>query len=100
MEKENKYDIQKDKKEISLLFKEYVQIILNEYKDVIPKDIKERLNKITDFSNYVQIEDTKTISLFATKDGVIHLPLDAYKAISILATYKEYGSNKNNRYGK
>lgn len=97
MKEKFNYNINKDKKEIALLFKKYVQIILNEYKNVIPNGMKEHLNKTTDFSNYVQIEDTKTISLFATKDGVIHLPLDAYKAINILATSKEYGSIKSHK---
>ncbi len=98
MEKDFNYDIEKDKQEIALLFYQYVQIILTEYKDIISSDLKEKLSKIKDFSNYVNIEDSGTISLFATPDdSVIHLPLDAYKVIRLLSTTKEYGSDKSHK---
>lgn len=92
---ENKYDIETDKRQIANLFQLYVKIILNEYKDIIPNSISQKIANITDFSNYVIIENTGTISLFATlDDSIIHLPLDAYKVIGALSMTSEYGSDK------
>ena len=86
----------KDKEEIVRKLHEYIKIILNEYQD-IPSKIKERLISIKDFSSYVKIEDTKTISLYVTNDLVLHLPIDAYKVINELSKLEEYGTNKNHQ---
>ena len=92
------YDIEADRSQIAELFMRYVKIILHEYKDKVPTDIKEKLSKITDYKDLVQIEDTGTISLFAkTSDSTIHLPLDAYKAIQALSQLPEYGLDKNHQ---
>ncbi len=90
------YNIEKDKEEITKIIKEYVRIILNEYKD-IPSNIREKLKKIKDFSFLVKIHDTKTISLYVTSDSVIHLPIGAYHVINELAKLEEYGSNKKHQ---
>lgn len=91
-------DILNDKKKIAILFKKYVEIILNEYKDIIPLDIKKRLENVSDFQELVKIYNTNTISLFANKnDSTIHLPLDAYEAIKVLSTNPNYGSNRNHK---
>jgi len=55
------YDIEADRSQIADLFMRYVKIILHEYKDKVPTDIKEKLSKITDFKDLVQIENTGTI---------------------------------------
>lgn len=92
------YDIEADRSQIADLFMRYVKIILHEYKDKVPTDIKEKLSKITDFKDLVQIENTGTISLFAKpSDSTIHLPLDAYKAIQALSQFPEYGLDKSHQ---
>ncbi len=89
--------MEKDRLEIAKLVQYYVSIILKEYKDLIPVNIKNRLLNTSNFLDYVKIENTNTISLFVTMDDlVIHLPLDAYKVINNLKELKEYGSNKYN----
>ena len=92
------YDIEADRSQIAELFMRYVKIILHEYQDKVSKNIREKLSKITDYKDLVQIEDTGTISLFAkTSDSTIHLPLDAYKAIQALSQLPEYGLDKNHQ---
>jgi len=96
LSKETHETIEKDKNRISSLFKQYVDIILNEYQNDIPNEIKNKLKGINNFEDLIDISETETISLFATPDdSMIHLPLQAYSVIKALATYEEYGTDKN-----
>ena len=86
------YDIETDRRQIADLFSHYVKIILYEYKDKVPTDVRGKLSKITNFKDLVKIENTGTISLFAKpSDSTIHLPLDTYKAIQALLQFPAYG---------
>lgn len=92
---DKKYNINEDKQKLGILFEKYVKLILKEYNEIIPYNIKNKLNNINDFNNCIKIENTGTISLYANlRDSTIFLPLDAYKAIDILSSIPEYGSNK------
>ena len=89
---------EKDKKNIATNFKKYVQIILSEYGEIIPKPIKDRLMSINNYEDLVKIYDTGTISLFADPNtSKIHLPLGAYNAIKALSQNSEYGSDKTHQ---
>ena len=92
------HNIDADKQEITVLFEKYVKLILEEYGDIIPDNLKNKLHSITDFSSSIKIENTGTITLYANPaDSTISLPLDAYKAIDALSTTFEYGSEKSHK---
>ena len=91
-----KYDINKDKEELANKVFKYVKIILNEYQDKIPNHIKTYLNNINDYQGFIKIENTNTISLFVS-DGLIYLPLNAYKIIGLMESVPGFGINKNHK---
>lgn len=89
-----KFDIEQDKTELSRKLKEYVNVILEEYKEVISVDIKEWLMSITNYEELIKIEETGTISLYVS-NGKVFLPIDAYRAIDELSKRDGFGSKKN-----
>ena len=60
--------------------KEYVKLIISEYKEYIPKEQYEFLINIDDFRKYIHIEDIGTISLFVINNH-FYFPTSAYKII-------------------
>ena len=92
-----KNNIESDREKIAVLFKKYVNIILNEYGSKIPAKIREKLTRHDDFTDMIEIADTGTISLYVTNDMVLHLPLDGYNAMEELSRLPLYGSDKSHR---
>ena len=94
----NNHIIENDKKRISQLFQLYTRIILNEYKDIIPEKIRQRLTETQNFEDCIKIENTGTITLSANPEtGTIHLPLDAYSTLKALSKLPEYGSDRDHK---
>jgi len=94
----NDHIIENDKKRISQLFQLYTRIILNEYKDIIPEKIRQRLVETRNFEDCIKIENTGTITLSAHPEtGTIHLPLDAYSTLKALSKLPEYGSDRDHK---
>ena len=96
MKKNIVQNIEDDRKLISIILKQYIECILNEYQDIIPMDIKTYLENIINFEEIVYIENTGTISLFV-RDGKLYLPLDAYKVLNIMANIPGFGINKKHQ---
>lgn len=95
---EKKHNIESDKQKIEIMFEKYVKLILREYNEIIPNNIKNKLNNIKDFGNCIKIENTGTITLYANpNDSTIYLPLDAYKAIDVLSSTSEYGTDRTHK---
>ena len=76
--------------------KKYVEIILSEYGETNPEERKQFLRGISDYPSVIKIEDSGTISMFATKEAII-LPAGAYKTIEFLRRIPGYGINKSHR---
>lgn len=76
--------------------KKYVEIILKEYGESIPKSKRKFLEKIRDYYSIIIVEDNGTISMFATSTNII-MPLVAYDVFEMLRARPEYGSDKTHR---
>jgi len=76
--------------------KKYVNLILEEYGQYIPQTTKEFLKSIDDYSDRIVVQDTGTISMFATETEVI-MPEGAYKIFKYLKMIPGYGINKKHK---
>jgi len=76
--------------------KKYVELILKEYGDYIPKDKKAFLKSIDDYYDRIVVQDTGTISMFATDSEVI-MPKGADKIFKYLKMVPGYGINKKHK---
>ena len=76
--------------------KKYVEIILKEFHDVIPTSRQDALRNIQDFKEYVLIEDSGTISMFAKGLNVI-MPLGAYQIFERMSREPDFGSDKDHK---
>lgn len=74
--------------------KKYVQIIKDEYLELIPRSKIEYLDDIKDFKEVVCIKQTNTISMFV-RGGVIYFPLNAFDIISHMKKIPGFGIKKN-----
>lgn len=90
------YDINQDKKEIAKLLQKYITCIFQEYKEIIPIDVRKMLENISNFEDIIHIENTGTISLFVYNNQVF-LPNDAYKVLKSMAKIPGFGLNKNHQ---
>ena len=88
-----KYNIEEDRKILACKVKKYVEIIEEEYKYIMPEYAKTYLHSVRDYNDIVVIEDTGTISLFATARNIL-LPLDAYKVMNAMSKVLGFGVNK------
>ena len=73
--------------------KKYVELILEEYGQYIPEPTKNFLKSIDNYSDRIVVQDTGTISMFATDTEVI-MPEGAYKIFKFLKLVPGYGINK------
>jgi len=76
--------------------KKYVQVILKEYGDFIPEERQEFLRGIKDFYSRIIVEDSGTISMFATKKGII-MPKGAYQIFKYMKVIPGYGISKKHK---
>lgn len=76
--------------------KKYVELILEEYGQYIPETTKEFLKSIDNYSDRIVVQDTGTISMFAT-DAEVIMPEGAYKIFKYLKMVPGYGINKKHR---
>lgn len=76
--------------------KKYVQLILKEYKNFIPKERQEFLIGISDYYSRVTVEDRGTISMFATNNGIV-MPESAYRIFRLMKFIPGYGVNKKHK---
>ena len=76
--------------------KRYIEIILKEFHDVIPTSRQDALRNIQDFKEYVLIEDSGTISMFAKGLNVI-MPLGAYQIFERMSREPDFGSDKDHK---
>lgn len=90
-------NIEKIQSDLGSQLKEYVSIILTEYKDYIPTERQEYLNSIENFTSHIEIADTKTISCFCGKDNKIYFPHLAFPVIEILKEEPNYGINPDHK---
>ncbi len=82
--------INNDKKILVDKINKYIDIIKNEYNDLV------RLPEINNLNNFVHIENTNTISLYV-KNNHFYFPLDAYNVLEKFKNIKGYGSNKKHK---
>lgn len=73
--------------------KKYLQVILKEYSNIIPEEKQEYLKNIDEYSSKIILEDSGTISMFATPRGII-MPKGAYKIFKYMKFIPGYGINK------
>ena len=76
--------------------KEYVQVILKEYGGVIPEERQKFLSAIDDYYSRIIVEDSGTISMFATNNGII-MPKGAYQIFKYMRMIPGYGINKKHK---
>lgn len=76
--------------------KKYVQVILKEYGDVIPEERREFLREIDDCYSRIMVEDSGTISMFATSSGII-MPKGAYEIFKYMKRIPGYGISKKHK---
>lgn len=88
-------NINRDQEELSNKLKTYIKIIFEEYKNIIPKEIKTYLSMV-DSINLIKIENTNTISLFVS-NGLIYLPENAYKILEAMEKIPGFGINPNHK---
>lgn len=83
-------DIKNIKNNLINEIEKLVEIIKNEYPDLVDLPIDYNLQEL------VHIEETKTISLFV-KDNNFYFPLDAFKVLDGLKRIPGFGKNKNHK---
>ena len=74
----------------------YIDVILEEYNSYIPEKRKKYLQIQSDYTKFIEIVDTKTISLFC-RDNKIYFPILAFQAIEFLKNNPNYGINPNHK---
>jgi len=84
------------KKVLAADMKKYVELILEEYGQYIPETTKAFLKSIDNYSDRIRVQDTGTISMFATETEVI-MPEGAYKIFKYLRMLPGYGINKKHK---
>ena len=88
--------IENTKRILAKDMKEYVQAILKEYGAVIPEERQEFLKAIDDYYSRIIVEDSGTISIFATNNGII-MPKGAYQIFKYMRMLPGYGINKKHK---
>lgn len=76
--------------------RKYVQIILKEYATEIPNERQEFLQETDEYYSRIIVEDSGTISMFATNDGII-MPEGAYKIFKYMKFIPGYGINPKHK---
>jgi len=76
---------------LALNLKEYILVIKDEFREFIPKDRMDFLDKILDYEELITIEDTGTISCFV-RGNKIYLPILAERVIKKLSFNSDFGS--------
>lgn len=75
----------------------YVKTFLaSSYSRYMKEDRKKFLSEITNFKDYIKIEETGTISLFVGGNN-IYFPESAFKIINTMKAIPGYGINKNHK---
>lgn len=82
---------------LALLLKQYVQIILREYGDVIKTEDIIKLKQIVDYKDVIKIADTGTISCYVTSNKEIFFPESIYKTLNSLKFIPGYGIKKKHK---
>ena len=88
-----KNKIENTKRILAEDMKKYVEVILKEYATVIPEERQEYLKKIDEYYSRIIVEESGTISMFATPRGII-MPKGAYKIFEYMKLIPGYGINK------
>ena len=91
-----KNKIENTKRILAEDMKKYVEVILKEYATVIPEERQEYLKKIDEYYSKIIVEESGTISMFATARGII-MPKGAYKIFKYMKLIPGYGINKKYR---
>ncbi len=82
-----------DLAKLRIKLKEYIEIILDNYKNYIDNSIVNYLHSNNDI---VKLNAQDTVS-FICRDGILYLTKKAYNIFPILKNDKHYGSNLNNK---
>jgi len=84
------------KKVLANDMEKYVELILKEYGNFIPTNVKSFLESIDNYYDRIAVRDTGTISMFATNSEVI-MPEGANKIFKYLKMVPGYGINKKHK---
>lgn len=91
-----KNNIEKTKDILASDMKYYVQIILKEFGNNISEERKVFLQSIDDYNSRIAVEDSGTISMYAT-DWEVIMPYGAYKIFRFMRFIPGYGVNKKHK---
>ncbi len=85
------------KNNLSKKLKEYVEIILDEYHDYIPKERQDYLKSIKDFTSCIEIADTGTISCLCGPNNKIYFPTLAFSILELFKSNPKYKTDPNHK---
>lgn len=74
----------------------YIQKIIEKYGNYIPEERLKFLSSITNFNNFIKIEDYGSVNAYASNDGV-YMPLCADRILSLAGKFPLYGVNKSHK---
>lgn len=92
----NKTKKEQTKEKLAKQLKNQIEIILEEYGEVIPTETIIKLKKIKDYKELIEIKDTKTISCFV-RDDKIYFPETIEKILKMLKFIPGNSINKNHK---